>query len=276
VQDNLQFLAAAIAGAGGPEYASACDRDGAGYRGITCAFLFRKDRARLLPIEAGHQVFGEVPAFGYPGESLPGNTDVSNPKAFNAVLPPDVDLSTGIADTNVFPRAPQVALFEVARSFDGSSQPVRLYIINNHYVSRPNERVGQRIEGSIYNGLLVEAIKSKDPDAHIVVGGDLNVFPRPDDPMPDSPLDQLGPLYEQGLFNLYDDILQHHPAGAYTYVYRGQAGTLDQLLVSASLRQRLHRTWVCHVNADWPDGVRDESPFGVSDHDPVIAAFRLP
>ena len=89
------------------------------------------------------------------------------------------------------------------------------------------------------------------------MGGDLNVFPRPDDPFaPGDPLfpsDQLGPLYEPGLTQ---------PVGrpgrrgarpsAYSYVFEGQAQTLDQLFVNGPLHDDLVQVRAAHVNADWP------------------------
>jgi uncharacterized protein len=68
----------------------------------------------------------------------------------------------------------------------------------------------------------------------------LHVFPLPDDPFAaGDPLyasGQLGPLYERGLRNLYDVLVREVPASAYSYVFEGQAQTLDQLFVSPRLR----------------------------------------
>jgi predicted extracellular nuclease len=100
------------------------------------------------------------------------------------------------------------------------------------------------------------------------------VFPRPDDPFAE-PSDQLAALYQEGLWNVYDYLLANDPGSAYTYVYRGQAQTLDQLFLSPALRRRMSDAWVPHLNSDWPAGVITEGRFGASDHEPVVAAFRF-
>jgi uncharacterized protein len=47
-----------------------------------------------------------------------------------------------------------------------------LWAVSNHSSSGPDTRVGQRREQA-----------AAPPDARVVVGGDLDVFPRPDDPV---------------------------------------------------------------------------------------------
>jgi len=46
----------------------------------------------------------------------------------------------------------------------------------------------------------VDALQAEDDDVNTLVGGDLNVYPRPDDPFspghPRYPSDQLRPLYD--------------------------------------------------------------------------------
>jgi hypothetical protein len=80
----------------------------------------------------------------YRGTPLSFNTDVQNPKALNADLPDDVDLSTGFDGTNVFTRAPQVGLFRIWKDGTKSGASIDLYAISNHFSSTPNARVGQR------------------------------------------------------------------------------------------------------------------------------------
>ena len=80
-----------------------------------------------------------------------------------------------------------------------------------------------------------------------MVAGDLNVYPRPDDPfLPPDPSDQLAPLYDAGLHDLYDTVIAADPAAAYSYVFDGQAQDLDHQFVTESLfdglRRRTRRT----------------------------------
>jgi predicted extracellular nuclease len=273
--DTLQELALAIEARGGPEYEAALDRDGADDRGIVSGFLYRTDRARLLEPPARDPVLGAAPEVDYRGEPLPYNQDVQNPKVLNATLPEDVDRSTGVDGSDVFTRPPQVALFRLTRG-----RPTLLYAISNHFSSTPDARVGQRTEQARYNAALATAISGQGGSLgrRVLIGGDFNVFPRPDDPFapghPLYPSDQLGPLYDQGLRNLYDVILSREPASAYSYVFEGQAQTLDQLFVSPTLRSELEDMRMAHINADWPADFDGDGARGTSDHDPPVARFE--
>ncbi|WP_018348053.1 lamin tail domain-containing protein [Longispora albida] len=267
--DGLQELALAIAANGGPAYDTAYDRDGADARGIVAAFLYRTDR---LSLSAPASVLTATPGVEYRAEALPFNAQVSNPKSLNAVLPADVDTSTGKDGNNVYTRAPQVGRFTVA-AVPGESETFQLWAVANHFSSTPDGRVGQRREQARYGAQIVKAIQASDPGARVLYGGDLNVFPRPDDPVPGAVTDQLAPLYDAGMKNLWDVLAAENPASAYSYVFQGQAQTLDHIFVTPSLYSDLVRMRAAHVNADYPaefdgDGIR-----GVSDHDPQVATF---
>ncbi|MFU8875537.1 lamin tail domain-containing protein [Micromonospora sp. SL4-19] len=275
--DTVQELALAIAANGGPAYATSYDRSGADARGITSAFLYRTDRLTLAEATAADPLLGTAPTVDYRSAGLPANADVQNPKAFNAVLPADVDRSTGVDGANVYTRAAQLAKFTVAAA-PGSSERYPLWAVSNHYSSGPDTRVGQRREQATYGAALVRAIEAADPDARVVYGGDLNVFPRPDDPIATAenptPSDQLGPLYQAGMHNLWDDLAAEVPAAAYSYTYSGQAQTLDNLFVNDNLHGDLVQIRSAHVNADYPADAEGLGDRGASDHDPQVARFR--
>jgi uncharacterized protein len=274
--DTLQELALAIEVAGGGRYDAASDRDGADDRGIVSGFLYRTDRLELVTPAADDPVLGSAPAVDYRAPGLAYNTDVANPKALNADLPADVDTSTGVDGSDVYTRAPQVGRFRV-QAAPGSSDTFDLWAISNHYSSGPDGRVGQRTEQAAYGAALTAAIESGHPGARVVLGGDLNVYPRPDDPFaPGDPLfpsDQLGPLYEGGLSNLWDDLAGDVPAAAYSYVFQGQGQTLDQLFVNDRLHDDLVQVRSAHVNAGWPADHDGDGARGLSDHDPQVARF---
>jgi uncharacterized protein len=274
--DTLQELALAIAAAGGGDYDAAYDRDGADDRGIVSAFLFRTDRVALAEPTADDPVLGATPAVDYRAPGLGSNAHVSNPKVLNAVLPADVDRSTGVDGSNVFTRAPQVARFVVAAA-PGSADTFDLWAISNHFSSGPDGRVGQRTEQAAYNAAIAAAIEAGHRGARVATGGDLNVFPRPDDPFAPGdalfPSDQLGPLYDGGLHNLWDDLVADVPAAAYSYTFQGQAQTLDQLFVNDALHADLVQIRAAHVNAGWPADHPGDGPRGLSDHDPQVARF---
>ncbi|MFG1896766.1 lamin tail domain-containing protein [Micromonospora zamorensis] len=275
--DSIQELALAVAAAGGPAYAAAYDRTGADARGITAAFLYRTDRLSLAAATADDPLLGSAPTVQYRSAGLPTNADVQNPKALNAVLPSDVDTSTGRDGSNVFTRAPQLGRFTVAAA-PGSTERFTLYALSNHYSSGPDSRVGQRREQARYGAAIVTAIEAADQNARVVYGGDLNVFPRPDDPIATgsqpTPSDQLAPLYEAGLHNLWDNLVAEVPASAYSYSFEGQAQTLDHLFVNDALYGDLVQVRAAHINADWPAEFTGDGSRGSSDHDPQVARFR--
>ncbi len=94
-------------------------------------------------------------------------------------------------------------------------------------------------------------------DAHIVVAGDFNEFEFV------SPLKIL----EEHLHNLTNDL---PPDERYTYIFEGNAQSLDHILVSPSLRASAEVD-IVHVNAEFA-----ETAARASDHDPVVVRLRLP
>jgi predicted extracellular nuclease len=230
---------------------------------------------QLLPVTANDPVLGSTTGVTYRGAALAYNADVSNPKSLNAVLPDDVDRSTGVDGSNVYTRAPQVGHFRVWRNGIGLGAWVDLYAVSNHFSSGPDSRVGQRTEQAAYLAAIVAALKGADSDVRVDAGGDLNVFPRPDDPLVPAS-DQLAPLYELGLENVFDTLVAEVPASAYTYVFEGQAQTLDHQFVTSRLGDELEQARVAHVNADWPAGYAGDGPRGASDHDPLVGQYDLP
>ena len=132
----------------------------------------------------------------------------------------------------------------------------------------------QRTEQARYNTAVVRAIQGQEPNAKVMVAGDLNDFPRPDDPfLPGPSSDQLASLYDAGLHNLYDTVIAENPAGAYSYVFDGQAQDLDHQFVTDSFFADLNAANEAHVNSDWP-GVPGSNR-GISDHDPMVSRWAL-
>ena len=247
--DALEALIEVMESAGGPSYQTAVDRAGADERGIICAFLYNPEVFALLSPD---EISGQE----------------RNPQAVNGPYtgPPD----RTVACPGVFPRAMQVAVFRWRQHPDR----LPLWALNNHFSSRPNAKVERRRQQTEMNAVQVRRVLERNPEALMVVGGDLNVFPRPDDPFPKKPSDQLGALYDAGMWNVYDWILERDPAGAYSYVYRGQAGTLDHLFLSPALKEHYLSGRYLHINADWSDGQQAPRHVRASDHDPLVIEFR--
>ncbi|GGW52300.1 ExeM/NucH family extracellular endonuclease [Alishewanella tabrizica] len=79
-------------------------------------------------------------------------------------------------------------------------------------------------------------------------------------------------------------------AASYSFVFRGQSGSLDHMLASPSLAEKLHHFAHWPINADEPvlldyslrfkpasqrQQLYDTNPYRSSDHDPIIATFRF-
>lgn len=263
VPDVLADLAEEIVRQGGPRYTAAADRAGADTRGIINAFMWRPDRVRPAPAAADDPLRGADPQAALaPGE---GRLIVHDPKAG-----PVRALSMTDSESGAVMRRGVQALAVLPADETLSAKPVVL--LNNHFKSRPQSFLEQRRAQAEFNALLARALLERDPQARVIVGGDLNTFPRPDDAIPENPADTLAPLYDAGLHNLYLELIHRRPAGSYTYLFEGTAQTLDHLFVSPALRRALLDVRVAHINADHTFDVAAPHR-GVSDHDPVLAVF---
>ena len=111
---------------------------------------------------------------------------------------------------------------------------------------------------------------------HVLVIGDLNAY-RMEDP--------VRAFTDAGYVNLVDRFVDEP---SYSFVFRGESGSLDHALGSPALTERVQYVADWHINADEPrlldynlDGDRDAgyfdsaTPLRASDHDPVIIDLRL-
>jgi predicted extracellular nuclease len=267
--DALQELCEDIKALGGPRYLAVTDRDGGDERGIICAFLYREDRVTLV-----HP--GPLPLLGASRERLEFSkgraiysTKVQNPKAFNATVD---------GFPAVFDRGPVAACFDIRRA-DAGDPVSRLYLVNAHFKSGPSDNIARRKLQAEFLVTMMKTIKAAVPSAIVIAGGDLNVQPRPDDPIrPEDegfPSDQLASFYDGGMSDVYQYLLSKSPASAYTYVYQGQAQTLDQMFLCLSAKARFRRAAVAHINSDWTAKPDYSDSRGASDHDPLVAVFEL-
>jgi predicted extracellular nuclease len=114
----------------------------------------------------------------------------------------------------------------------------------------------QRLAQAQALAAFVSSVLAINPNANIVLTGDLNDFQF---------ADTLAPLSAAGLTNLMNLL----PAGErYTYNFEGNAQALDHMFVSANLL----------ANAGWAfDVVNANSEFvdQVSDHDPLLLRLDL-
>lgn len=262
VPDVLADLIVEIQKQGSVTYCAGLDRTGADQRGITCGYLWRPDRVQIYKPAPDDPLLGADPQRAIATD----NNLVFY--GFGAAPVRSLNLATP-SGGRVMSRGIQVLAVKPAES-NGDVHPV--YILNNHFKSQPTGFLKQRQHQSEFNAQLAKIMMEKDPEARVLIGGDLNTYPRPDDAMPEKPSDTLGPLYSAGLENLHNELLRRQPASAYTYVHQGTAQTLDQMFVTPALRKQLKDVRVLHINSDYT--YTRETPWrGASDHDPVLATF---
>jgi predicted extracellular nuclease len=142
-----------------------------------------------------------------------------------------------------------------------------LYLINNHFTSMSGGELAtepRRSAQAEWNVSLLEDVLAEAPDANVVILGDLNSY------YDSKPIDILR---EAGLRHVFDAL---NPGQRYTYIYQGASQTLDHILVTPGLWDRLAYVQVYHADADFPPHAPDDSsPEHQSDHDPVIAVFSV-
>lgn len=255
--DVLQDVAAEIArlSDGEIEYAAIIDRDSADDRGIAQAYLYRTDRVELVEPTADHPIFGER-ATDEGLERHPENGEISNPKALNERF--GIGLDT-------FSRAPLVGYFRIHREAVGSADYVEVYVANNHFKSVPDENIVLREGQARYNLGLYESVASENPDVYYIVTGDLNAFS------------------ESSEMTMLNDVLVNtsefvRDEADYTYIFAGQAQTLDYMFISPSLADQLASTHIVHISADYSYQYESdaESLYRAGDHDPIVSTFNFP
>jgi hypothetical protein len=255
--DVLEDVAAEISRLTNGEiiYAATLDRDGADYRGIIQAYLYRTDRVELVEPNADHPLLGARPD-DPAADKDPQNQEVSNPKALNRRF--------GVVDP-LFARAPVVALFRIHREAVGSEDYVEVYLSNNHFKSNPTGFIELRKLQAEYNLQLVRDVQQQNPDAYFMVLGDLNSFAESEEMA----------VLEAELDNLWDDV---PAASRYSYIFAGQTQTLDYIFVTASLKNTLSDVHYAHYNADfsYEYEANPTVPYRAGDHDPMIAIFDFP
>jgi uncharacterized repeat protein (TIGR01451 family) len=247
---TYQTLINAIVAAGGPTYQfrqinPVDDQDGGEPGGnIRVGFLFNPSRVQFV--------------------DRAGGTSTSNTTVTNVNGVPQISASPGRIDpTNpafTASRKPLVGEF----TFNGQT----VYVVSNHFNSKggdqplfgPNQpptltSETQRNQQATILKNFVQSILAINPNANIVVAGDLNDFEFSN---------PLTTLESGGLNTLIETLPQNE---RYTYNFEGNAQTLDHILVSNNLLSKLDGYDVVHINSEFAD--QD------SDHDPSVARFNL-
>jgi predicted extracellular nuclease len=243
---TASMLISAIQAAGGPTYqyrdiAPADDQDGGQPGGnIRVAFLYRTDRGVSFISRAG-------------GTATAATTVVSGPSG------PELSFSPGRVDPNnvawAATRKPLVGEF----MFKGR----KLFVIVNHFSSKGGDEPlygvnqpptltteAKRIQQAQAVNSFVDQILAVDPNANIVVVGDINDF-------------QFSPtmtaLTDGGVLNPMIDTLPQ--SERYSYIFEGNSQALDHILVSDNLFNNAAPEYdVVHVNAEFHDQASDHDP----------------
>jgi hypothetical protein len=245
-------LITAIQGAGGPLYEyrqidPVDDQDGGAPGGnIRVGFLFRTDRGLSFIDSPG-------------GTSTAGATVVDHPSG------PRLTFSPGRVD----PLDP---------AWDDSRKPLagefrmhgrKVFVIANHFASKGGDHPlfgrfqppvrsseEQRHEQAQVVNDFVDDILEADPNANVIVLGDINDFE-----------------FSETVQILSDDVLTSlmetlPKAERYSYVFEGNSQVLDQILVSDNLLGNFPIDYdPVHVNSEFADQA--------SDHDPQVARLDL-
>jgi len=246
------MLIEAIVTAGGPMYQyrqinPVDDQDGGQTGGnIRQGFLFRTDRGLAFVDRPGAGATtanavinnGGVPQLQY----SPGRIDPTN-AAFT-------DSRKPLAGEFVFNG---YTLFVIANHWKSKSEDQPLF---GRYQPPTLTTEAQRNQQATVVGDFVASIRAVDPNALVIVLGDLNDF---EFSTPLSTLKTLG-----GLVNEIESL----PANErYTYVYEGNSQTLDHILVSSALAARRARVDVVHTSAEFAARW--------TDHDAVVAVYNF-
>jgi uncharacterized repeat protein (TIGR01451 family) len=173
------------------------------------------------------------------------------------------------APGGLFDRPPLMITITVHTASAGD---VAVYAIVNHFISKSGGEAltePRRVMEAEWNAHLVDEILINNPEAFVVVMGDLNDY------YDSAPLQALteGGIPGGRLVNVADAL---PPGERYSYIFEGVSQLLDHILVTPALAGRQVRVNMLHVNADYPPShPEDTSLRHSSNHDPLVAVFEL-
>ncbi|WP_017610644.1 endonuclease/exonuclease/phosphatase family protein [Nocardiopsis xinjiangensis] len=240
---TLDRLVEAIAARGGPEYEwrqiSPEDNADGGVPGgnIRNAFLFDPEQADFVDVGGGDATTAVEVEEGASGAELsvsPGRIDPQH-EAWKETRKPLVGHF----------RAQDRDLYVVTNHFSSKGSDEAL-----HGVNQPPERVTepQRNDQAEVVRSFADELLSVDPEAHLVVMGDLNDF-------------QFSRTLEvlTGDGPLYNPMTGLDADEQYNYVFDGNSQALDHILVSDGLADRVDYG-IARINSEFHDQVSDHDP----------------
>jgi len=166
----------------------------------------------------------------------------------------------------------------LAQVFRQRHNDKKLLIVVNHLKSKgscpdsgvdANQKDGQgcwnpmRTASAEKMAAWVKSLATISQTNNTIILGDMNAY-RQEDP--------INAIRAAGFIELMDN----SEGGEYSYIYFGQAGTLDYAFVSYELQQKVQQAFIWHVNAALPAKMPLPQPWlRYSDHDPVVIDIRL-
>jgi predicted extracellular nuclease len=119
---------------------------------------------------------------------------------------------------------------------------------------------------------LVDHLLASDPDARIVVGGDLNDFHFGE---PGEGQHTVARITDSPTASLTNVVPLVPEAQQYTFIFEGNSQVLDHLLLNAPMEALRSDQAIGHFNTDYPDAFGPNAATTVrsSDHDPLVAYF---
>lgn len=251
---------AIAAGKPNPKY-EAFLTDGNDGRGIDNGFLVKTSRVKVLEIKQ----FGKSDRYKNPNS---GEDNFLNDR-------PPLMIRVSIDDAKSGKPFEFTVVANHLKSFLGYSDPRQMN----------NVRLKKKLQAE-YLAKLVDERQKANPAERIILAGDFNAFQ-----FDDGVMDMIGTikgtpaakdkvtissddLVARDMINLVDVIAA---AERYSYVFDGNAQTLDHMIISDTLKNNIKGFGFVRVNADFPESMRNDEtrPERFSDHDPAIAYFTL-
>jgi len=194
---------------------------------------------------------------------------VENPKSPDGIKPAGGQIDPSL----LFARPPLIATFEVQGAAQAIAGANQLTVIANHFKSMGGEKDGglrRDTEGAFVGG-LVDAQLAVNPNAHVMVAGDLNA-------LEGTPALTQIEKRPDGTVRMIDTPTRLDKADRYSHVFQDDKNLLDHQYVTPGLDKLVTGMSIEHINADERGGENSSDasvPNGVSDHDPLITTFQF-
>jgi len=166
----------------------------------------------------------------------------------------------------------------MAQVFQQRSNGEKVLIVVNHLKSKgscpdsgidANQKDGQgcwnpmRVASAEKMSAWVNSLSASTQTDNALILGDMNAY-RQEDP--------IDVIRDAGFVELMDS----KQGNTYSFMYFGQAGTLDYAFASKALVQKIQQTFIWNVNAGLPAHMELPEPWmRFSDHDPVVVDLSL-